>query len=147
MASTTIASRSWSTRDIVVTAALSVAIGISFIAVDWVYIVGQTLVGGIAQAVLEGLWLLGALLVPYILRRPGAAIAGELIASVIEATFNPFGLIVIVAGVLEGVGAEIVFLVNGYRRFNRTVMFVAGAFDAFLFFVIWISWRYGYVAF
>src|SRR5258707_8420591 len=103
-------SRSWSTRDIVVTAALAVATGISFIVFDWVYIVGQSLVGGIAQSILEGLWLLGALLVPYIIRRPGSAMAGELIASLVESSFNPFGITVIVAGLLEGIGAELVFL-------------------------------------
>ena len=146
VASSAAPSRAWSTRDIVVTAALAVAIGISFIVFDWVYIVGQSMLGGIAQAVLEGLWLLGALLVPYIVRRPGSAIAGELIASLVEASFNPFGIIVIVAGILEGVGAEIVFVLSGYRRINRTVMVLAGAFDAFLFFVVWISWRQGYVA-
>ncbi len=139
--------RRWSTRDIVVTAALAVATGISFIVYDWVYVVGQSLLGGIAQAVLEGLWLLGALLVPYIVRRPGSAIVGELVASLVEASFNPFGIVVIVSGILEGVGAEVVFLLSGYRRINRTVMVIAGAFDAFLFFVVWISWRQGYVAF
>jgi energy-coupling factor transport system substrate-specific component len=137
----------WSTRDIVVTAALAVATGISFIVFDWVYIVGQSLVGGIAQSVLEGLWLLGALLVPYIVRRPGSALAGELIASLVEASFNPFGITVIVAGLLEGLGAEIVFLANGYKRFDTRTMVLAGAFDAFLFFIVWISWRQGYVAF
>ncbi len=137
----------WSTRDIVVTAALAVATGISFIVFDWVYIVGQSLVGGLAQSILEGLWLLGALLVPYIVRRPGSAIAGELIASLVESSFNPFGITVIISGLLEGVGAEVIFLLTGYKRFDRKTMALAGAFDAFLFFVVWISWRQGYVAF
>ena len=51
MSSVAPVSRSWSTRDIVVTAALAVATGISFIVFDWVYIVGQSLVGGIALGV------------------------------------------------------------------------------------------------
>jgi energy-coupling factor transport system substrate-specific component len=147
VASSAVHSRPWSTRDIVVTAALAVATGISFIVFDWVYLVGQSLVGGIAQSAMEGLWLLGALLVPYIIRRPGSALAGELIASLVESSFNPFGITVIVAGLLEGIGAEIVFLLTGYKRFDRKVMVIAGAFDALLFFVVWISWRQGYVAF
>lgn len=147
MASSGVLSRSWSTRDIVVTAALAVATGISFIVFDWVYLVGTSLFGGIVQAAMEGLWLLGALLVPYIIRRPGSALAGELIASLVESSFNPFGIIVIVSGLLEGVGAEMVFLLTRYKRFDRKLMVIAGAFDAFLFFVVWISWRQGYVAF
>jgi energy-coupling factor transport system permease protein len=147
MASTAARSRSWSTRDIVVTAALAVATGISFIVFDWLFIAGQSLFGGITQSVMEGLWLLGALLVPYIVRRPGSALFGELVASLVEASFNPFGVTVFIAGLIEGLGAEIVFLLTGYRRFTWLVMAVAGAFDALVFFVVWYSWRGGYVAF
>src|SRR5258708_2908031 len=141
-----IRSQGWSTRDIVVTAALSVATGISFIVFDWIFIAGQSIFGSIAQSVMEGLWLLGALLVPYIVRRPGAALFGELVASIVEASFNPFGVTVFIAGLIEGLGAEVVFLVTGYRRFNWFVMAFAGAFDALVFFVLWYSWRGGYIA-
>lgn len=143
---TTPASRGWTTRDIVVSAALAVAIGISFIVFDWVYLVGKSVLGDITQSVMEGLWLLGALLVPYIVRRPGSAIFGELVASLVEASFNPFGVTVLIAGVLEGIGAELIFLATGYRRFDRKVMIVAGGFDALLFFVAWAAWSNGYVA-
>jgi energy-coupling factor transport system substrate-specific component len=139
-------SRGWSTRDIVVTAALAVATGISFIVFDWIYLVGQSVLGNVAQAVMEGLWLLGALLVPYIVRRPGSALFGELVASLVEASFNPFGVTVLIAGLIEGLGAEVVFLLTGYRRFTWVVMALAGAFDALVFFVLWWSWRGGMIA-
>lgn len=138
-------SGSWTTRDIVVTAALAVATGIAFIVFDWIYIVGQSVLGDIAQAVMEGFWLLGALLIPYIVRRPGSALFGELVASLVEASFNPFGITVLIAGLIEGLGAEVVFLLTGYRRFNWFVMAIAGAFDAFVFFVTWWSWRGGLI--
>jgi energy-coupling factor transport system substrate-specific component len=146
MASTKVRSQSWTTRDIVVTAAVSVATGISFIVFDWVFIAGQSVFGSIAQSIMEGLWLLGALLVPYIVRRPGSALFGELVASIVEASFNPFGVTVFIAGLIEGLGAEIVFLATGYRRFTWLVMAFAGAFDALVFFILWYSWRGGYVA-
>jgi energy-coupling factor transport system substrate-specific component len=138
-------SPAWSTRDIVVTAAVSVATGISFIVFDWIFIAGQSLFGSVAQSIMEGFWLLGALLVPYIVRRPGSALFGELVASIVEASFNPFGVTVFIAGLIEGLGAEVVFLATGYRRFNWLVMAFAGAFDALVFFVLWYSWRGGYV--
>lgn len=140
------ASRAWTTRDIVVTAALAVATGISFIVFDWVYLVGKSVLGDVTQSVMEGLWLLGALLVPYIVRRPGSALFGELVASLVEASFNPFGITVLIAGLLEGIGAELVFLATGYRRFDRVTMALAGAFDALLFFVAWVAWTNGYLA-
>lgn len=138
-------SQSWSTRDIVVTAALAVACGVSFIIVDWIYVVASGLFGQITQPIFEGLWLTGALIVPYVVRRPGAALFGELVASIVEASFNPFGLTVIIAGLLEGLGAEIIFALTGYKRFSWQVMALAGAFDAFLFFIVWQSWRSGYI--
>ncbi len=145
MASSALTSRSWSTRDIVVTAALAVAVGISFIVYDWIFVLARGVFGPITQSVAEGFWLLGALLVPYVVRRPGSAIFGELIAAIVEASFNPFGIVVILAGVLEGVGAEVVFLATGYRRFSWKVMAVAGAVDALFFFVAYVIWADGYV--
>ncbi len=146
MASSGLTSRAWSTRDIVVTAALAVAVGISFIVYDWIYILARGVLGPITQSIAEGFWLLGALLVPYVVRRPGSALFGELIAAIVEASFNPFGIGVIVAGVLEGIGAEVVFLATGYRRFSWKVMAVAGAVDALFFFVTYVVWTSGYVA-
>lgn len=146
MGSRALNSRSWSTRDIVVTAALAVAVGISFIVYDWIYVVAQSILGPIAQSIAEGFWLLGALLVPYVVRRPGSALFGEVIAAVVEASFNPFGITVILAGLLEGAGAEIVFLSTRYRRFSWKVMAIAGGFDALFFFWTRVAWTSGYVA-
>lgn len=145
MASSALRSRSWSTRDIVVTAALAVATGISFIVFDWIYLVGTSVFGPIFQSIMEGLWLLGALLVPYIVRRPGSALFGEFVASLVEASFNPFGIGVIIAGLLEGVGAEVIFLLTGYKRFDWKIMAIAGGFDALFFFWTRIAWTSGYL--
>ncbi|HLG51592.1 MAG TPA: ECF transporter S component [Chloroflexota bacterium] len=135
----------WSTRDIVVAAALAVAVGLAFIVYDWIYILIRGVLGPITQSLAEGFWLLGALLVPYIVRRPGSALIGEVIAAIVEASFNPFGIGVILAGVLEGLGAEVVFLLTGYRRFGWGVMALAGAFDAFVFFWTYVVWTNGYL--
>ena len=136
---------SWSTRDIVATAALAVATGISFIVFDWIYLVGTSVIGPLVQPIMEGLWLLGALFVPYVVRRPGSALFGELVASVVEASFNPFGVTVVIAGLLEGIGAEFVFLTTRYKRFGWVIMAIAGGFDAFFFFITRIMWTSGYV--
>src|SRR5207237_1368582 len=107
-------SRRWSTRDIVVTAALAVATGISFIVFDWIWMIASGAGGPIVGQALAGFWLLGGLIVPYVIRRPGSAIFGELVAALVESSFNPWGVEVLLAGLLEGIGAEIVFLVTGY---------------------------------
>ncbi|HUX86005.1 MAG TPA: ECF transporter S component [Chloroflexota bacterium] len=136
---------SWTTRDIVVTAALAVATGISFIVFDWIYLLLSYLIGPLSQSIMEGLWLLGSLLVPYIVRRPGSALFGELVASLVEASFNPFGISVIIAGLLEGVGAELIFLLTGYKRFDWKVMALAGGFNALFFFWTRVVWTSGFL--
>lgn len=136
--------RSWSTRDIVVTAALAVASGIAFILFDWFYSVAQGVGGNFVGNALAGFWLIGGLLVPYIVRKPGSALFGELVASLVEASFNPWGAIVILAGLLEGIGSEVVFLATGYRNFSAKLMASAGAIGAAIFFVTQPLWTQGY---
>jgi len=140
-----VTSRTWSTRDIVVTAALAVATGISFIVFDWIYLVVSGAGGAFVGEALNGFWLLGGLLIPYIVRRPGSALFGELVAAVVEASFNPWGALVILSGLLEGLGAEIVFLATGYRRFDFRVMALAGGFSGVFFFLTESIWTQGYV--
>ncbi len=140
----TVTSRSWSTRDIVVTAALAVASGIAFIAFDWFWSVAQAFGGNFVGNALAGFWLIGGLLAPYIVRKPGSALFGELVAALVESSFNPWGATVILSGLLEGLGSEAVFLATGYRRFDARVMAAAGAFGAAFFFVTQPLWTQGY---
>jgi energy-coupling factor transport system substrate-specific component len=137
--------RSWSTRDIVVTAALAVATGISFIVFDWIYLVVSGAGGPFVGQALAGFWLLGGLVVPYIVRRPGSALFGELVAALVESSFNPWGIVVILSGLLEGLGAEIVFLATGYRRFDLRTMALAGGFSGLFFFVTFSVWYNGWI--
>jgi energy-coupling factor transport system permease protein len=144
MQATAVTSRKWSTRDIVVTAALAVASGIAFIAFDWFYSLVQAVGGNFVGNALAGFWLVGGLLVPYIVRKPGAALFGELVAALVESSFNPWGATVILSGLLEGVGSEAVFLATGYRRFSAPWMAAAGAIGAAFFFVTQPLWTQGY---
>ena len=139
-----ITSRQWSTRDIVVTAALAVASGIAFIAFDWFWSLAQAVGGNFVGNALAGFWLFGGLLVPYIVRKPGSALFGELVAALVESSFNPWGATVILSGVLEGLGSEVVFLATGYRRFSAKWMAAAGAIGAAFFFVTQPLWTQGY---
>lgn len=139
-----IPSRSWSTRDIVVTAALAVASGIAFIVFDWFYSVVQGVGGNFVGNALAGFWLIGGLVVPYIVRKPGSALFGELVAALVESSFNPWGAIVILSGLLEGLGSEAVFLATRYRRFDAKLMATAGAVAAAFFFVTQPLWTQGY---
>lgn len=124
----------WRVVDIVVAAVLGVAAGVVFWGWD---AVSSPLRGLLKLAVpggaglVGGIWLLGGTLGALIIRRPGAAIFVELIAALVSALIgNQWGLTVLVSGLLQGLGAELVFLVFGYKRWGWVVAMLAGALAA-----------------
>jgi energy-coupling factor transport system substrate-specific component len=121
----------WRVVDIVVAAVLGVATGIIF--VGWNY------VGGASYALLDaatpgfgglavGIWLLGGVLGGLIIRKPGAALAVELIAAIVSALVgNQWGITTLYSGLAQGLGAELVFLAFAYRRWGLVPAALAGA--------------------
>ncbi len=115
--------------DIVLTAGLAVIIGIVF--GFWstiVYPVGTTLLGPIGVSFLYGVWFLGGLIPPYIIRKPGVAFLGEFIAAHVELlTGSPYGPLLTYYGAAQGLACELIFAVTRYRKWDLKTMLVAGA--------------------
>lgn len=129
----------WQTRDLVVAAALAVPLG-----VIWSY--GWGIVWQAARsvepslgAVFDGFYIVAGILVGYIVRRPGAALLGEMLASLIELPLTPFGPVVLWLGLLQGLGVEAVFLATNYRRYSLLVLCLAGAMGAL---AVTVGYRY-----
>ncbi len=74
-----------------------------------------------------GVWYLGGTLSAYIVRKPGAAIFGELMAAAVEMTLSHWGFVALLWGLAQGVAAELVFAFTGYRRWGKITMMLAGA--------------------
>jgi len=89
-----------------------------------------------------GLWFLAAILVPYIVRRPGAAVAAETVAAIVSALLgSQWGLTVLISGLIQGGLAEAVFALRGYRSFGTgTLMLAAGAAALGSWAVDWAFW-------
>lgn len=118
----------WKTRDVVVAAALAVPLGIVF----YIWLIGWNaaqLVPPLAHFV-GGLYVMAGVLVGYVLRRPGAALLGEMIAALVEWPLAPYGPIILFLGLLQGVGVEVVFALFRYRDFRTPVLMAAGAVGA-----------------
>lgn len=120
--------RPWRTRDIVITAIIAVAFGVVFQAWNVVWEASKPLF--LAAPALDGLiygvWLIPAVLAPLIVRKPGAAIFAEVVAAGVSAILgSQFGVDALLSGVLQGLGAEIVFFGTGYRRFGLPVLAAA----------------------
>jgi len=119
---------SWRTVDIVVAAAIAIAFGVVFWAWNQLWAAATPAFVAIppAQNILYGVWLVPAVLAGLIIRKPGAALFTELVAASVSAILgSQWGLDAVVSGALQGLGAEIVFLVVGYRRWTIAVALIA----------------------
>ena len=120
----------WRTVDIVVAAAIAVAFGVVFWAWNQVWAAATPAFVAIppVQNILYGVWLVPAVLAGLIIRKPGAALFTELVAASVSAILgSQWGLDAVVSGALQGLGAEIVFLLVGYRRWTIVVALIAAA--------------------
>ena len=122
--------RRWRTVDIVVASVIAVAGGVVFWAWSqlWNSTSGAFSAFPPAQAVMYGIWLAPGVVGGLVIRKPGAALYTELVASVIEALLgSAWGLSVVAYGVAQGLAPEAVFALFGYRWWRLPAAVMAGA--------------------
>ena len=121
---------SWRVIDIVVAAVVAVAFGAVFLFWNAVYAAADPVFAFLrpAQALLYGVWLLPAVLVGLIVRRPGAAFFGGLVSAAVSVLLgSPYGADALVSGAIQGGGAELGFAIGLYRVWNLPIAMLAGA--------------------
>ena len=119
--------RGWRTVDIVVAAAIAVAFGVVFQAWNIVW-EATAFVAPPIRGAFYGVWMLPAVIVPLIVRRPGAALFGEAVAASVSMMLGAqWGLLAIVYGLAQGAAAELVFAFGLYQRWNLWTAIGAGA--------------------
>lgn len=133
------------TIDLVTVALLGVAVGVAFWGWSQLYHVLSALsVFALPPlaGLLSGPWLLGGVLGGLVVRKPGAALATEMVAASVEALLgNGWGYTNLIAGAVQGLGVEIVLAVVLFRRFGPVVASLAAALSAvFGAIYIWISY-------
>jgi energy-coupling factor transport system substrate-specific component len=121
----------WRPRDIVLASVVGVVSGGLFVlwniaSVPLLEPLGALLPG--FQALGHGVWLMGGLLTALMVKKPGAALYGELLAATVSALVgNQWGVITLVYGVVQGLGAELIFALFAYRAWGWIAALVAGA--------------------
>ena len=142
----------WTAADIAVGAALGVACGLVFWGFNFAYAWLSPLIGGILPglaSVLHPLWYFSGTLAVIILRKPGAAVYVNLVGSAAEMLLgNQFSVgFVFASAALQGLFAEIPFMVTRYSVYNLPISVVSGALVALEYGVYLMLFRYQGVAF
>jgi energy-coupling factor transport system permease protein len=136
--------RGWNTRDAVLIAVLAVVFG--FLYMQWLplWLAAAGFGAQIGQEALFGFWLAAGVLASYIIRRPGAALVGEFLAALAEVLFGAAaGTPLLVTGIMQGLGAEVVFGARRWQDYSLPTVIAAGAVAA-LVALPWNWFRLGY---
>jgi energy-coupling factor transport system permease protein len=124
----------WRTVDLMTAAVIGVTFGVAYWGYDAAYTPLSTALSGLsgpALGLLGGPWLIAGVVSALVIRRPGAALLAELLASTVEAVLgNAWGWTTLLSGSLQGVGVELAIAVFVYRRFGWPVAALGGALAA-----------------
>ena len=155
MTTTSRSDQSWRVVDIVVAAVVAVTFGVIFQAWNVLWETA-TFVAPPVRGAIYGVWMIPAVLVPLIVRRPGAALFGEAVAAAASMLFGAqWGLLTVVYGLAQGAAAELAFAFGLYRRWTLPIALGAGAaaglagalLDLAFFYAGWgADWQLLYVA-
>lgn len=121
----------WRVVDVVVASVLAVAAGLVFV----LWNIASNPIGAPLGAVLPGLqallgggWLFAGVLTALVIRKPGAALYGEMVAATVSALVgNQWGVLTLESGLVQGLAAELVFAAFLYRSWNLPVAVLSGA--------------------
>ena len=143
----------WRTVDLLTVAFLGAAFGIAY----WGWGIAYAAPSGVLENAfppLQGItgapWLMAGVVGGLVVRRPGAALLCEVVAALVSMLpGTKWGVTTLVSGILQGLGAEIAFLILGYAVFGLGAALLAGALSAPLevvyeWSVYWVDWDWGY---
>ncbi|AMP20655.1 hypothetical protein AZF37_05200 [endosymbiont 'TC1' of Trimyema compressum] len=80
----------------------------------------RCILSGSRQSIITfGLYCLSALVPMCVVRKPGSAVLGSVITAVVNILVgSPYGINIVVAGLLQGAGAEVGFGIRKYNNFG-----------------------------
>lgn len=120
------AARGLKLSDLLVTVLISVVLGVVYHFWSSVYSLLSPLFFQ-ADELVYGMWFLASTLVFLLIRKPGVALIAEVAAAHVEILFgSEWGIQLLLYGVLQGLGAELVFAAFRYRKFSASVAALAG---------------------
>lgn len=138
-------SYAWTLREILIVAVLGAVFAVLYLSWVQVWLVAQAIFGSVTMDVVMGFWFIVSIIAAAIIRKPGAALAAEVLAAAVEIMLgSPSGLVLLVSGAIQGAGAEAVFATTRWRNYSLPVLMLAGVGSAvFSFAYTWVLFDYG----
>ncbi len=118
--------------EVVLTTVVSVALGVSFWGWTFVYEIFKPLlkVYGLGY-ITAGFWIFASIFLPQIVRKPGIALISSMIAAFIQSLLTHWGLLSLLWGLVQGLGAEIIFLLFAYKKWDFKILVLAAIVSSF----------------
>ncbi|WP_168583022.1 ECF transporter S component [Gephyromycinifex aptenodytis] len=134
----------WRALDLITLAVLGVALGVAFWGFDtFLYYPLKALLAGFppAQQLMLGIWILPAVAGMLLVRRPGAALLCEMVAASVEMLLGTeWASLVLLAGLLQAMGVEVVAALWRWRRFDLMLAVLGGVLGAVFQIVLYQWW-------
>ncbi len=118
----------YSTRDIVILAIIAAIAGVVNTGTGNLWYLANSSLGPLGGAALQGAFMWAYILVAWLIRKPGAALAVGIIEAAVEILLgNAAGIATLGWGVTQGLGIEIVLAITNYRKYDLITAICAGA--------------------
>lgn len=127
--------------EIVFIAIMGAAMGIGWWAYTFVNDILSPMLKLLAiDGLLSGVWLMGGTFFGYIIRKPGSALLGEIMAALVQGFISRWGISSLIYALAQGIPVELFFLLCRYKKWNYITMIIAGILAAFFGFMLTFFW-------
>lgn len=135
--------------EIVLTTVVAVALGVSFWGWTFVYEIFKPMLKMSGLGYLAaGFWIFASVFLSLIVQKPGIALMASIIAAFVESLLTHWGIMSVLWGVVQGLGAEIIFLIFLYKKWDLSVLILASSLAAiFSYLLDYALYDYGNLSF
>ncbi|MGL4766618.1 MAG: ECF transporter S component [Formosimonas sp.] len=123
--------RSITLQEWVTCAVLAAALGVGYWAWTLVHDLAKPMLKPLGlKYLLSGLWILASIFLADLIRKPTIALFASIVAATVEGIITQWGLSAIISGLIQGLGAELIFLLFAYRNWSLGVLALAASVSA-----------------
>ena len=123
--------KKFNTKEVVIVAMVAAVIGVIYTLLDFAYMPLSAVLGTVFMEFTFGIYLLSGALPMYLVRKPGFAIFGGLVTAGVNLLLgSPYGLQLVLAGLLQALGIEIGYAILGKYEGNMKNMVVGAILGA-----------------